>query len=151
MNITTQLAEGATQIASIPGDSITELVRRIGDFTGLFNDDNGLGLVMSGLAGAAAALAVALALTIYFHTGYRTARDVVKHGIAATVALTLVAFAAYDMRHMALAYLGLNPSKPAVEFEIRMPKADLSTVSDTRIGELHGGAHDAFAIHSRAL
>jgi hypothetical protein len=29
----------------------------------------------------------------------------------------------YDMRHAALAYLGINPTKPAVEFEIRLPKA----------------------------
>ena len=78
---------------------------------------------MSGLAGAAAALAVAIALTVYFHTGYRTARDVVKHGIAAIVALALVAFVVSDMRHAALTYLGLNPSKPAVEFEIRLPTA----------------------------
>jgi hypothetical protein len=133
MNITTPLANGATLIATLPGDSITALVRKIGDITGLFNDDSGLGLVMSGLAGAAAALAVALALIVYFHTGYRTARDVVKHGIAATVALTLVAFVVYDMRHAAFAYLGLNASKPTVEFEIRMPRSDLSTVSDTQI------------------
>lgn len=35
----------------------------------------------------------------------------------------LLAFAAYDMRHTALSYLGINPSKPAVEFEIRLPDA----------------------------
>jgi hypothetical protein len=27
------------------------------------------------------------------------------------------------MRHAALAYRGINPTKPAVEFEIRLPKA----------------------------
>jgi hypothetical protein len=61
---------------------------------------------------------------------------VLKHGAAATVVLALVAFVAYDMRHAAQAYLGLNPSKPAIEFEIRMPKAALSAISDTQI-ELH--------------
>ena len=108
------------------------------NITALFADgpDGGLGLVMSALAGAAAALAVAIALTVYFHTGYRTRRDVVKHGIAAMVALGLVAFVAYDMRHAAMDYLGINPSKPAVEFEIRLPKAALSAISDTQI-ELH--------------
>jgi hypothetical protein len=135
MNITTPLVKGVGLIATIPGDSITALVRKIGDFTGLFNEDSGLGLVLSGLAGTAAALAVALALTVYFHTGNRTVRDVVKHGIAVAVALILFAFVISDMRHAALAYLGFNPSSPAVEFEIRLPKADVATVSDTQ-GEL---------------
>jgi hypothetical protein len=133
MDIATPILASAGQLAELPGEAITSLVRKIGELTGLFNDDRGLGLVMSGLAGAAMALAVALALTVYFHAGYRTLRDVVKDGIAATVALALVAFVAYDMWHAAFAYLGLNPSKPEIEFEIRVPKADLS---NTQI-ELH--------------
>jgi hypothetical protein len=40
---------------------------------------------------------------------------------------------AYDLRHAALAYLGINPAKPAVEFEIRLPKAALTAVADTQI------------------
>ncbi len=112
--------------------------------------DGGLGLVMSGLAGAAAALAVAIALTVYFHTGYRTLRDVVKHAVAAMVALGLVAFAAYDMRHAAMAYLGINPAKPAVEFEIRLPKAALSAISDTQI-ELHTDRNQRLAQLEGAL
>jgi hypothetical protein len=47
-----------------------------------------------------------------------------------------VAFVAYDMRQAALAYLGINPSKPAVEFEIRLPKTALLAISDTQV-ELH--------------
>jgi hypothetical protein len=136
MDTTTAIFAGAGRLAELPGEVITALVRKIGEATGLFNDDGGLGLVLSGLAGTAAALAVALALIVYFHTGYRTARDVVKHGIAATIALALVAFVAYDMRHATFDYLGLNPSKPAIEFEIRMPKTDLSAISNTQI-ELH--------------
>jgi hypothetical protein len=136
MNFATALFTGAGQIADLPGDAITSLVSKIGNLTGLFNDDNSLGLVMSGLAGVAAAIAVALALMVYFYTGHRTTRDLVKHGIAATVAWALVAFVAYDMRHAAFAYLGLNPSTPAIEFEIRMPKVNLSAISDTQI-ELH--------------
>jgi hypothetical protein len=103
--------------------------------TSLLGDgpDGGLGLIMSGLAGTAAALAVAIRLTVYFHTGYRSTRDVMKHGIAAAVALVLVAYVAYDMRHAAMAYLGIIPSKPAVEFEIRLPKTALSAMSDTQI------------------
>lgn len=96
----------------------------------------GLGILMSALSGIAAALAVAIALTVYFRTGYRTGRDVLKHGVATIAALGLFAFAAYDMRHAALAYLGLNPSKPAVEFEIRMPREVLTTASESQI-ELH--------------
>ena len=55
-----------------------------------------------------------------------------KHGLAATLVLALLAFVAYDMRHAALAYLGINPAKPAVEFEIRLPKGR-SMVSDTQV------------------
>jgi hypothetical protein len=138
MNITSPLFKGATAVGALPGDSLASLVHRVSDITGIFSDasDGGLGIIMSGLAGAAAALAVAIALTGYFHVGYRTARDLVKHGIAATVALALIAFVISDMRHAAQSYLGINASKPAVEFEIRLPSAQLSAISDTQI-ELH--------------
>ena len=47
------------------------------------NPDGTLGLLMSGLAGVAAALAVAIMLAVYFRSGYRTGRDMVRHGLAA--------------------------------------------------------------------
>jgi len=90
-------------------------------------------MIMSALAGVAAALAVAIVLTIYFRSGYRSRRDLVKHGLAASAVLVLLAFVISDMRHAALAYLGINPAKPAVEFEIRLPKASLSAVADTQV------------------
>ena len=40
------------------------------------------------------------------------------------------------MRHAALAYLGINPAKPAVEFEIRLPKAAVTVLADSQV-ELH--------------
>ena len=104
-----------------------------------------LGILMSALAGIAAALAVALTLTVYFRMAYRTWRDVLRHGLAALAAAALFAFAAYDMRHAALAYLGLNPTKPAVEFEIRMPRETLTTASDTQI-ELHTDRNQTLAL-----
>jgi len=58
---------------------------------------------------------------------------VLKHGLAASAVLVLLAFAISDMRNAALAYLGLNPAKPAVEFEIRLPKAALTTAADTQV------------------
>jgi hypothetical protein len=88
-------------------------------------------MVMSGLAGVATALAVAIMLSVYFRSGYRSARDVVKHGLAAAAVLALLAFVAYDMRHAAIAYLGINPAKPAVQLEIRLPRATLSAVADS--------------------
>src|SRR5207248_8535050 len=115
-----------------PGGRCVGSVRgRIGGRSGLFGDsaDSGLGMVMSSLAGVAAALAVGIAMTVYFRSGYRTAREVAKHGLAMLAVLALVAFVAYDMRQASLAYLGINPSKPAVEFEIRLPKAVLSAIS----------------------
>lgn len=110
----------------------------ISGLTGLLSDSsNGwLGILMSALAGIAAALAVAIALTVYLRTGARSRRDLLRHGLAALTALALFAFVAYDMHHAALAYLGLNPSKPTVEFEIRLPQEVLAAASDTQI-ELH--------------
>jgi hypothetical protein len=107
--------------------------------------DGQLGLWMSALSGVAAALAVALTLTVYFRMAYRSWRDVLGHGLAALAAAALFAFAAYDMRHAAAAYLGLNPSKPAVEFEIRMPRETLTTVSDSQI-ELHTDRNQTLAL-----
>ncbi|SFH92118.1 acriflavin resistance protein [Bradyrhizobium sp. cf659] len=107
--------------------------------------DDRLGILMSALAGIAMALAVALAMTVYFRMSYRTWRDVVRHGLATLAAIVLFGFAAYDMRHAALAYLGLNPSKPAVEFEIRMPRETLTAVTDTQI-ELHTDRNQTLAL-----
>jgi len=139
MNITSPLIQGAGHVAALPGDSVTSLLKTIGDATGLFGDgpDGGLGMVMSALAGGAAALAVSIAFTVYLHTGRRSLRDLGKHAVATVVALGLVAFVVSDMRHAALAYLGLNPTKPAVEFEIRLPRAELSAISSETQIELH--------------
>src|ERR1700730_5187919 len=152
MNITTPILTSAIHLATLPGDSINSFLRMIGEGTGLFDDspDGGLGMVMSGLSGVAAALAVAIALTVYFRSGYRTTRDLVKHGLATLAVLALVAFVAYDMRQAALAYIGINPSKPAVEFEIRLPKAALSAISDTQV-ELHTDRNQKLAQMSGAL
>jgi hypothetical protein len=135
MNITSPILTGAARVAELPGDSMTSLLKMVGAGTGWFDDsvDGGLGVVMSGLAGVAAALAVAIMLSVYFRSGYRSRRDLMKHGLAATLVLALVAFVVYDMRHAALAYLGINPTKPAVEFEIRLPKTALTAVADTQI------------------
>jgi hypothetical protein len=136
MNLTSPFLKGAVQAAELPGDSVTSFLKTVGDRTVLFADDSPdglLGMLMSGLSGVAAALAVAIILTVYFRSGYRSIRDIVRHGLAAALVLGLLAFVAYDMRHAALAYLGINPAKPAVEFEIRLPKAALSDVGDTQV------------------
>jgi hypothetical protein len=91
------------------------------------------GMLMSGLSGVATALAVAIILTVYFRSRDRAIRDIVRHGLAAAVVFGLLAFVGYDMRHAALAYLGINPAEPAVEFEIRLPKAALSDLADTQV------------------
>jgi hypothetical protein len=130
MNITSPILTGAGRAAELPGDSISSFLKAIG-----LNDnpDGGLGIVMSALAGVAAALAVAIVLSVYFRSSYRSRHDLLKHGLAASAVLVLVAFAISDMRQAALAYLGLNPAKPAVEFEIRLPKAVLTTAADTQV------------------
>jgi hypothetical protein len=147
MNITTPLLIGAAHAAEMPGDTVTSFLRMVGDSTGLFADDSpdgSLGMLMSGLAGVAAALAVAIMLTVYFRSRYRSARDNVRHGLAAAVVFGLLAFVAYDMRHAALAYLGINPTKPAVEFEIRLPMTAVSAVAYTQI-ELHTDRNQTLA------
>jgi putative exporter of polyketide antibiotics len=104
---------------------INSLASAVGSLA-LFTNDNSdgtLGLLMSALAGVATALAVAIVLAVYFRTGYRTARDMVRHGLAAAAVLGLLAFVAYDMRHAALDYLGISPAKPQVEIEVPRPKA----------------------------
>jgi len=147
MNITTPLLIGAAHAAEMPGDSVTSFLMMVGDSTGLFADDSpdgSLGMLMSGLSGVAAALAVAIMLSVYFRSGYRSARDVVRHGLAAAVVFGLLAFVAYDMHHAALAYLGINPTRPAVEFEIRLPMTAVSAVADTQI-ELHTDRNQTLA------
>src|SRR5699024_10788055 len=114
MNITSPLLTGAGHAAQLPDDSMTSQLRTIG-----FSDgpDGGLGIAMSALSGVAAALAVAIMLSVYFRTGHRSRRDVLRHGLAASAVSVLLAFVVVDLRQAAQAYLGLNPAKPAVEFE----------------------------------
>jgi hypothetical protein len=153
MNLTSPILKGAVHAAELPGDSVASLLKMVGNGTGLFADDGpdgALGMLMSGLSGVAAALAVAIVLTVYFRSGYRSLRDVIRHGLAATLVLGLLAFVAYDMRHAALAFLGINPTKPAVEFEIRLPKAAVSTVADTQV-ELHTDRNQTLAHVQGAL
>ncbi|MEH2497388.1 hypothetical protein V1294_003867 [Bradyrhizobium sp. AZCC 1678] len=130
MNITSPILTGAANAAELPGYSMTSFLRAVG-----FSDspDGGLGIIMSALAGVAAALAVAIVLSVYFRSGYRSRHDLLKHGLAVFAVLVLLAFAISDMRHAAQAYLGLNPAKPAVEFEIRLPKAVLTTAAETQV------------------
>ena len=134
-------------------ESVTAFFKAIVDSfaaLSLFADDGpdgGLGVLMSGLAGIAAALAVAILLAVYFRSGYRSARDMIRHGLAAAAVLGLLAFAAYDIRHAGLPYLGIAPSKPEVEFEMRLPKATAAGLADRS----HAGPSDAVAIRTRVL
>ena len=147
MNLTSPILIGAAHAAELPGNSVASFLKMVGDSTGLFTDDSPdgwFGMLMSGLAGVATALAVAIVLTVYFRSRYRSAREIARHGLAAAAVLALLAFVASDMRHAALAYLGINPAKPAVEFEIRLPKAALSSIADTQI-ELHTDRNQTLA------
>jgi hypothetical protein len=128
MNLTSPVLKGVVQVAEVPGNSVASLLKMADD-----SPDGVMGMVMSGLAGGAAALAVALVLTVYFRGGYRSGRDMLRHGLTASVVVALFAFVVWDMRHAALAYLGINPAKPAVEFEIRLPSATLADVIDGQV------------------
>src|SRR3977135_1844882 len=114
MNLASPILKGAAHAAELPGYSVTSFLKTVADSTDLFADDSPdgwLGILMSGLSGVAAALAVAIILTVYFRSGHRRISDIVRHGLAAAVVLGLLAFVAYDTRHAALAYLRINPAK----------------------------------------
>ncbi|NEV02505.1 hypothetical protein FNJ47_44125 [Bradyrhizobium sp. UFLA 03-164] len=112
MILITPLLSGAAQAAGALGDLVGSLLKAIDPAAGWFDDpaDGGLGMVMSGLAGIAAALLVAILLSVYFRTGYRSTSDIVKHSFATALVLGLLGFAVYDMRHDMRDYFGLNAS-----------------------------------------
>jgi hypothetical protein len=143
----------AARLADLPGDTVASLLRMVAGSGGSAADDGAdgwLGMAMSGLAGIAAALAIAIMATVYLQMGHRSIRDIVRQGLAATLALGLFAFVAYDMRHATQAFLGLNAAKPAVEFEIRMPRTAVTNAADTQV-ELHTDRNQALALVQDAL
>lgn len=102
----------------------TEMTSLLSD-AGIWPDlsaDDGTGLLMPALTGIVAAVTVALALAIYFQTGYRSYRDMIRHGLAAAIGLALMAFVIYDMRNAAMAYLVKAADRPAAEFELQWQK-----------------------------
>jgi hypothetical protein len=146
MNLASPLLSGAARVAESPMDSVAFLLR-VSDSAGFAGDDipdGWLGMLRSALAGLAAALAIAIMLTVFLRMEGPGRRHLVRHGLAATLALGLFVFVANDMRHAAEAYLGFNPTKPAVEFEIRMPDTAVSTVADTQV-ELRTDRNQALA------
>ena len=77
---------------------------------------------MSALAGVAAALAVAIVLSVYFRSGYRSRRDLVKHGLAASAVLALLAFVIYG--HAACGAGLSRPQSGKARGRIRNPPAE---------------------------
>ena len=152
MSLISSFSDGMADLAGF-AQRVISFLKGVAESTGQTLDDSPdswSGLLMSGAAGIAAALAVALILIVYFRNGYRSVSDIAKHGLAAVVVLGLLAFVAHDMRDAALTYLGLNPSKPQVEFEIRLPKAAATAVADTQI-ELHTDRNQRLAQIEREL
>ena len=110
---------------------LTGLLGALGDWEAAFSAtlDDRFGALAPVVAGATTALAVAVVVAIYFREGHRSSHDILRHGVAAIVVLGLLAFMASDKRQAALDYLGINPSKPAVEFEMRQPVATALAVA----------------------
>ena len=133
MNITSPIDSAAIDSGGPFGGSVTSLLQTVHNSARLFDDgpDGGLGLAMAALSGIAAALALAIVLSVYFRSGARSPREMVKHGIAAAIVLGLIVFVIYDMRHAAQAFLGIRPLKPAIELEIRPSPAALTSIGDT--------------------
>src|ERR1700683_4489394 len=100
---------------------LTSLVSAAGILPDLSADDE-TGLLMPALIGVVAAVTVALALAIYFQTGYRSYRDMIRHGLAAAIGLALMAFVIYDMRNAAMAHLMKTSVGPTAQFELQWQK-----------------------------
>ena len=78
-------------------------------------------LLMSALAGVAAAVSVALILVINSQTGYRRYRDMLRLGLVAALGfclLALLAFVIYDTRNATLAHIAKAPLRGAAEFHL---------------------------------
>ena len=102
--------------------TFTELTGMLSWLAGFWPDfgaEDGNGLVMPALAGIAAATTLALALTVYFQTGYRSYRDMIRHGLVAAIGLALLAFAIFDMRNAALAHIARASVGPSAQFEMQ--------------------------------
>jgi len=131
MSMISPILEGAAQaaadVAEVLSDIMSALLQTINAMTGWLDDpaDGGLGLVISVLAGVAAALAVAIVVSIYFRSGYRSTRDIVRHGLAAALVIGLIAFAVYDFRDAALGYLGLTAPTATTESAVDLPRTGL--------------------------
>ena len=98
---------------------LTSMFSGLAGFWPDFGTDEGNALVMPALAGIAAATTVALAVTVYFQTGYRSYRDMIRHGLVAAIGLALLAFAIFDMRNAALAHLAIRTVGPDAQFELQ--------------------------------
>ena len=112
--------------------------------------DDGGELTMPALAGVSLAITVALMLTIYFQTGYRSHRDMIRHGLTAALGLMLLAIAIYDMRSAALAYIAR--ARPAATFELQWQQTterarELAAEMDSRTPS---GVDLTFASHPAA-
>ncbi|MGY3446146.1 MULTISPECIES: hypothetical protein [unclassified Bradyrhizobium] len=125
MSIVTPIFDGAALAAATLGDLAGSLLQTVDPAAGWFDDaaDGGLGMVMSGLAGIAAALLVAILLSVYFRTGYRSTRDIVRHSFATALVLGLLGFAVYDMRHDMRDYFG--PSAAPSDARTNLPNTGL--------------------------
>ena len=98
------------------------------------------------VAGAATALAVAIAMAVYFRSGYRSSRDILRHGVATIVVIGLLAFAVSDIRHAALQLS--RPQSGQAGGGIRDPPAQgtvFATIPAETQVELHTDKNQALA------
>ena len=124
-----------------------QLLQSMPDTSGIWTasgTQDGSDLVMPALAGVAAAVTTALLLGVYFRTGYRSYRDMIRHGLAAAVGLSVLAFVIYDMRNATIAHLAKTPVRPAVQFEPHWRTAAVSaTMLASEMGQTASCARGA--------
>ena len=86
-----------------------------------------LGLLAPAVAGAGAAVVVALVTAICFRGGNRSSRDVLRHGVAGVGPRRLLQIGNHHGEQADDRDGDHSPARPAVGFQIRQPKATALT------------------------
>jgi len=112
---------------------VTSFLKRLADSTGLFADDadGWLGTLTSGLSGRRSGAGGRDHADCLLRSDIAAAGNVVRHALAAAAVLGFSPSVAYDIRHAALAYLGITrQNRGRLKSGCRKP---LSDVANTQV------------------
>ena len=125
------------------------LVNAFGSTLGLSNAGTSSGtLAFFGIGplGAVLGLALAIGLTLRFRGGYRKPRDLMRHGLAVAALIGAIIAGAINLNIGTASHLGFASTKPAVEFEIRLPQQVIAQAARSEVQvELHTDKNQTLA------